>query len=129
MSALTAKRVHEHGITDEEATNIVMQRGCYELAEKAKCGLESIKSYAKEELHIPNPPLWTTDNIKNNHELRRELVLEMFAVNEEIMRQNREMREELKRRDQMEMNKADIEKSEYIRMLNEAKSWRQELAI
>jgi len=127
MLTPTAKKAEAKGITKEAGRQIVFERGVYELSKRIGCSEFAAKTYAIEYLQIPDPPMWTSTDLRTNNDIRHELIREMFAAYEEMSRSYREVCAELEEYRKAERNREDVKKNEYVKMLNDVKSMRNEV--
>ena len=127
MLTPTAKKAEAKGITKESGRQIVFERGVYELSKRIGCSEFAAKTYAIEYLQIPDPPMWTSTDLRTNNDIRQEVVRTMFDAYVELFAQYKEVCAELEEIRKAERNREESKKNEYVKMLNDVKSMRNEV--
>jgi hypothetical protein len=127
MLTPTAKKAEAKGITKESGRQIVFERGVYELSKRIGCSEFAAKTYAIEYLQIPDPPMWTSTDLRTNNDIRQEVVRTMFDAYVELFAQYKEVCAELEEIRKAERNREESKKNEYVKMLSDVKSIRNEV--
>jgi len=127
MLTPTAKKAEAKGITKESGRQIVFERGVYELSKRIGCSEFAAKTYAIEYLEIPNPPMWTSVDMRTNNDIRKEVVQELLGAYVELFGKYKEVCAEVEEHRKAERNREESKKNEYVKMLNDVKSIRNEV--